>query len=79
MFFIMGVSNKTKEYHQKVYNCGRCNNTVEFSYVRLRKYFTLFFIPLIPISTKYLLVCPICSANMELTKDKFFSSFEEVK
>lgn len=35
------------------------------------QWFSLFFIPTIPLSTKYLLQCPICHASENLSKDEF--------
>jgi len=53
--------------------CGRCNNHTARQIIKLTMWFTLFFIPIIPYSKRYLLVCPICGQAQELTKPEFDS------
>jgi len=48
--------------------CPRCGNTQVFRYVVARKWFRLYFIPLIPYETKHLLVCPVCTSGTRLEK-----------
>ncbi|MCX7709003.1 MAG: zinc ribbon domain-containing protein [Clostridia bacterium] len=55
----------------KTYNCGRCNNISEWNLYRVSTWFTLYFIPVFPYSYKRYLVCPICGACLELTKEEF--------
>jgi hypothetical protein len=56
--------------------CGRCNNHTARQIVKLTTWLTLFFIPIIPYSRRYLLVCPICGQARELTKPEFKSLTE---
>lgn len=51
--------------------CCRCGNTVSREIQRHRLWFTLFFIPIFPYQTRYLIVCPICGAQEELSKEAF--------
>lgn len=44
--------------------CPNCHNMVEMGYLRIRTWFTLFFIPVIPYSIKYIM-CPVCSKGVE--------------
>ncbi|MZD09453.1 zinc-ribbon domain-containing protein [Streptomyces sp. SID5785] len=49
--------------------CGQCGNPAAHS---LRKYvtkFTLFFVPLFPISTKYRTQCTFCGMEQQLPKE----------
>jgi len=48
--------------------CYNCNNLVQRGVVRVRTWFTLFFIPLIPYSTKYFEVCPVCKTMLPISK-----------
>ena len=48
-------------------DCPRCGNTSEWPVHRERTYFSLFFIPLIPYSTRYLLSCPVCRESREIS------------
>ncbi len=51
-------------------NCSNCNNDSWWHLLRNRKWFTLFFIPVIPYKTKYFLMCPVCSQAVELTSSQ---------
>ncbi len=52
----------------KAYSCDRCGNTMAFEVVREWIWFTLFFIPLIPLYRKYYLVCPHCRGMVQIKK-----------
>ncbi len=49
-------------------NC--CNVESAKKVLKVRKWFTLFFIKLIPYSTKYYVECVSCGAAYETTKEK---------
>jgi hypothetical protein len=49
-------------------SCPRCHNEVVLVYLVVTRYFALFFIPIIPISKKRMLMCPICSWQREIPK-----------
>ncbi len=40
--------------------CPACGNQVEFHLLQQRSWVSLFFVPVIPTSTRHLLVCPVC-------------------
>jgi hypothetical protein len=46
--------------------CPNCNNDTWLLLSRYRKWFTLFFIPVIPYSSRHLLLCEVCSQGLEL-------------
>jgi len=48
--------------------CQNCNNYVIRDIIRVRKWASLFFIPCIPYSSKYYVICPICGASIEILK-----------
>jgi hypothetical protein len=50
--------------------CPNCNNETWYHLLRRRLWFTLFFIPVIPYSSEYLLLCQVCSQGIKLTGDK---------
>ncbi len=50
-------------------DCPRCHNTAPWPIHRERTYFSLFFIPLIPYNTRYLLSCPVCREAREITAE----------
>jgi hypothetical protein len=53
-----------------VTKCPNCNNDTWLQLYRHRKWFTLFFIPVIPYSSKHLLLCEVCSQGVELKGEK---------
>ncbi len=46
--------------------CSHCKNEDHWVLTRITKWFTLFFIPVIPYSIKYFLSCPICQYGLVL-------------
>lgn len=50
--------------------CGACHSPAAQGLIRVKTFFTLFFIPLIPVGTKYRSVCTMCGATSSLTKDQ---------
>lgn len=78
MFILFGFGHKTvKEFGgQGEILCRRCNNTREWSYKKITSWFTLFFIPIIPYSTNYVRVCPICGEHDKLSKETFLAIVE---
>jgi len=51
-------------------HCSNCNNDTFYSLHRVKTWFTLFFIPVIPYSIKHLLLCNICGKGMQLKGNK---------
>jgi hypothetical protein len=61
----------TKQYGPAMaMRCDNCNNETWYHFIRRRTWFTLFFIPIIPYSSKHLLVCQVCNAGIEMTGEK---------
>jgi hypothetical protein len=54
--------------------CPNCSNDTWLQLTRYRKWFTLFFIPVVPYSSKHLLLCEVCSQGVELKGDKIQSA-----
>ena len=76
MFIIWGWGFKTtKVFGARNERCFICTGT-SFSYVRVITWFTLFFIPLIPYSFKYIKVCNQCGNGSPLKKEQFFQELE---
>ncbi|WUH92057.1 zinc ribbon domain-containing protein [Streptomyces sp. NBC_00433] len=50
--------------------CGRCGNPAAHSLKKRVTKFSLFFIPLFPISTKYVTQCTFCGAAQQLSKEQ---------
>ncbi|WP_329134382.1 zinc ribbon domain-containing protein [Streptomyces sp. NBC_01476] len=50
--------------------CGRCGNPAAHTLRKRVVKFTLFFIPLFPVSTKYSTQCTFCGAQQQLPKEQ---------
>lgn len=50
--------------------CPNCGNENYLRHVSSTRWFSLFFIPLIPYSTKHFLLCPVCTQGRLLTRDQ---------
>jgi len=71
MFIIWGTHTYKKLIGAaKTVNCGHCNNVVTFQILRARTWFTLFWIPIFPVSSKYFILCPICGSGIQVKKDQ---------
>lgn len=68
LFVIFGWPTKTKEYGATYpTECPHCSNDNYLHLLKSRKWFTLYFIPLLPLGTaSYDLVCPTCNASIGL-------------
>ncbi len=50
--------------------CPRCHNSVVLHHVQIRKWFTLFFITVIPLGKgRRVLMCPVCRWGRDVTKE----------
>ncbi|MFH8499045.1 zinc-ribbon domain-containing protein [Streptomyces coeruleorubidus] len=50
--------------------CGQCGNPAAHTLRKRVTKFTLFFVPLFPISTKYHTQCTFCGAEQKVTKEQ---------
>lgn len=48
--------------------CGNCGQQNMFRPVKQRRFFSLFWIPLIPFNTRHMIQCPNCMALYEVKK-----------
>lgn len=71
MFILWGTKQTQKQLAAgNEYMCPRCNNVNRWPVLQYTTWFTLFFIPLIPLRKKYYEMCPICRAGREMKKDQ---------
>jgi len=50
--------------------CNRCQRPSAHALFKLRTWFTLFFIPIFPVSVKYATACPMCGAGTKINKEQ---------
>lgn len=73
MFFIFGTDTLTKQVKDGISihkYCPHCNDTVIMSEFMWRKYFTFFFIPILPTESRYsVLTCSNCGTSYEIQEE----------
>lgn len=69
-FIIFGWPRRTKTYGPTLpEHCDRCDNHTYFFLFKARRWFSLFFIPFLPLGrARRHLVCGICQAGFELDR-----------
>jgi len=70
MIFIGGVSPRVKPSGNAACSCPACHKDTTLFACKKETVFSLFFIPIIPFHTSYILTCPICASVMGLDKEK---------
>ena len=71
MIIIFGTRTLRKNYGviNKV-ECNHCHNVEFWNFIKIRTWFTLFWIPIIPLGAKKTyIVCPICESAIILNKE----------
>lgn len=46
--------------------CANCRNTSPWKVLKVTRWFTLFFIPIIPYQSRYVAMCPTCSRGIQV-------------
>ena len=57
------------------FECQRCLNIVNWNLLSVEKYFTLFFIPIIPTGNEYYIICECCH-HQEILNKKDFTNYK---
>ncbi len=71
MFFLFGIKPVIKKIGiTKKYRCTRCSNVTNWEVYESRSWFTLFFIPLIPMKTEYYERCSVCGGYNQLSREE---------
>ena len=79
MFFIFGLDD-AKPYivtSQQSKYCYHCHNTTYWNIVKHQTRFSLFFLPILPIKSKYYFLCPICNHGDEITQSEYTNLINE--
>jgi hypothetical protein len=69
MLILFGFGYRTVRDHGPTVfqRCPNCHNEVWFRLLTIRRWFTLFFIPIFPYSSQHLFLCPTCSRGADLS------------
>ena len=69
MFFLFGMRTKTKGIKQIQYPCSKCSRQTVFTAMESKRWFTLFFIPVIPLGGSHLIRCNLCGLTMKCSPE----------
>jgi hypothetical protein len=69
MIFLFGVRTKAKPITQQERACTKCVRPTMHAIVETRKWFTLFFIPVIPFSRNIYSRCGVCGLTSKCTAE----------
>ncbi|MFP7761628.1 zinc-ribbon domain-containing protein [Marisediminicola sp. LYQ85] len=70
MFLLFGTNARDTVLTIVHFVCGYCSKAVAQRVIKNTNRFTLFFIPLFPVSTSYVNVCTNCGGVTKITKDQ---------
>lgn len=71
-FVIFGLKRRVKEYGAAYpAYCPHCDNEVVYQLVKTRRWFHIYWIPLIPFTANRMLMCPICQVIVDLSISQF--------
>ncbi len=68
MFFIFGLRTKVSRSGVVQQVCRNCGNHAAQVVTRRSTRFTLFFVPLVPVRTRYVQQCTFCGAQYDVAK-----------
>ena len=69
MFFFFGWRSKAKALGQLENPCQKCSRSTVHAAIESKKWFTLFFIPVIPLGSKFVLRCGVCGLTTAGTEE----------
>ncbi|GGU54022.1 zinc-ribbon domain-containing protein [Streptomyces lavendofoliae] len=67
---IFGMKGYLRQLAVLTLVCGRCGNSAAHVLRKKTTKFTLFFVPLFPVSTSYMTQCAFCGAEQRVTRDQ---------
>ncbi len=73
MFIIWGNKHSSKilaDTGSRQFDCTHCHNVTPFQIVKEIDWFTLYWIPIIPMRTVYRAECPICNYGFDIDKKR---------
>jgi hypothetical protein len=69
MFFLFGVRTKAKPIGQLDRACTKCARSTMHVAVETRRWFTLFFIPVIPLGGNHFVRCNLCGLTTKASPE----------
>jgi hypothetical protein len=69
MLFLFGVRTKMKPINQIQYSCQKCARITMFTAMESKRWFTMFFVPVIPLGSKHLIRCNLCGLTLKCSPE----------
>jgi zinc-ribbon family len=69
MFFLFGTRRSAKALGQMDRHCQKCARNTVHSAFESKQWFTLFFIPVIPLGTSYAIRCNLCGLALKASPE----------
>ena len=69
MFFLVGMRTKAKAIAQQERTCTKCLRNTMHALVETKKYFTFFFVPIIPLGGNFFARCGVCGLTTKCTSE----------
>jgi hypothetical protein len=69
MIILFGFRRKSSRLATVFVMCAHCRTPAAHAVARVRRFFTLFFVPIIPLGTKYFTTCTMCGHVTQITKE----------
>lgn len=69
MFFLFGTRSKAKALGQIERPCSKCGRPTVQTVVELRRWFTLFFVPVIPLGSSQVVRCNLCGLTLRVSQE----------
>lgn len=69
MFFLLGVRRKANPVGQLDRPCSKCARQTVHTVVELRRWFTLFFIRVIPLGSSHVVRCNLCGLTLKASPE----------
>ncbi len=63
---VMGIRSRAQHLGMPRLRCPRCGQDAPHRIVRSQRWFTLFFIPIVPFRSRYISTCNFCGLNQRV-------------
>ena len=69
MFFLLGTRTKAKAIGQVERPCTKCGRNTMQTAIESKRWFTLFFIPVIPLGSSQVVRCNLCGLTLKASPE----------
>jgi zinc-ribbon family len=69
MIILFGIRRRAQRVAVVLQLCSNCRTPAAQAVNRIRTFFTLFFIPIVPLGSRYITTCTLCGAATKITKE----------